>query len=170
MDNMIPKIKNTLARYFRGLLFQMTGIFTLVYIGLKFVAGLEDVLVIAIFAAFANLIPYIGPFFGFAFALIIGVGQAYVLGTDINLLILTLKIMVVFAITQITDNSVFQPVIFSKSIDAHPLEIFIVIAIAGTLFGAPGMIIAVPAYSVLRIFAKEFLQRYKFIRSLTKNV
>ena len=40
--NMLPKIKRTLARYLMGLIFQMTGIFTLVFVGLKFVVGLES--------------------------------------------------------------------------------------------------------------------------------
>ena len=169
-ENMLPKIKHTLGRYFRGLLMQMTGIFTLVFLGLKFIAGVEDALVIALFAAFANLIPYIGPIFGMVFGLIVGVGQAYAIGMDVHFGLLAAKILLVFAITQLTDNMVFQPVIFSNSINAHPLEIFIVIMVAGTLFGATGMIIAIPTYSVLRIFSKEFLQGSKVIRNLTRNV
>lgn len=168
--NMLPTIKRTLSRYFMGLLFQMGGVFTLVYLGLKFVVGLESALVIALFAALVNLIPYIGPIFGMAFGVIIGVGQAYALGLDAHYGAFALKIMGVFAVTQLTDNVVFQPVIFSNSINAHPLEIFIVIAIAGTLAGATGMLIAVPAYSIFRIFAKEFLQNFKVIRSLTFNL
>mgnify|MGYP001581643204 CR=1 FL=1 len=168
--NMIPQIKHTLARYLKGLIFQMIGVFTLVFIGLKFVVGLESALVIALFAALVNLIPYIGPIFGMAFGVVIGVGQAYALGLDAHFGAFALKIAGVFAVTQLTDNIVFQPVIFSNSINAHPLEIFIVIAIAGTLAGAAGMLIAVPAYSIFRIFAKEFLQNFKVIRRLTFNL
>lgn len=167
---MMPKIKRTLSRYLMGLIFQMTGIFTLIFIGLKFVVGLESALVIALFAALVNLIPYIGPIFGMAFGIVIGVGQAYALGMDAHLGVFAVKIAGVFAVTQLTDNIIFQPVIFSNSINAHPLEIFIVIAIAGTLAGATGMLIAVPAYSIFRIFAKEFLQSFKIIRSLTFNI
>jgi len=169
-EHIIPKIKNTLFRYFRGLLVQMTGIFTLVFLGLKFFVGLESAMVIALFAALVNLIPYIGPIFGMAFGLIIGVGQAYALGLDVHYGIFAVKILMVFGVTQATDNFFFQPIIFSNSINAHPLEIFVVIMVAGSLAGAAGMLVAVPFYSVLRIFSKEFLQRYKPIRSLTKNV
>jgi predicted PurR-regulated permease PerM len=168
--SMMPKMKQTLARYLKGLIVQMLGVFTLVFLGLKFFVGLESALVIALFAALVNLIPYIGPIFGMAFGVIIGVGQAYALGLDAHLGAVALKIVGVFAVTQLTDNVVFQPVIFSNSINAHPLEIFIVIAIAGTLAGATGMLIAVPTYSIFRIFAKEFLQHFKIIRSLTFNL
>ncbi len=169
-ESIIPKIKNTLSRYFRGLLIQMTSIFTLVFLGLRFFVGLESAMIIALFAALVNLVPYIGPLFGTAFGLIIGVGQAYALGLDVNFGIFALKILTVFGVTQAVDNFLLQPIIFSKSINAHPLEIFLVIMIAGTLGGATGMLIAIPFYSALRIFAKEFLQRFKPIRSLTKNL
>jgi predicted PurR-regulated permease PerM len=56
-----------------------------------------------------------------------------------------------FAGVQLLDNLVFQPIIFSNSVGAHPLEIFLVISIAGTLLGIRGMIIAVPVYSIGRI-------------------
>jgi predicted PurR-regulated permease PerM len=59
--------------------------------------------------------------------------------------------------TQLLDNFIFQPIIFSKSIKAHPLEIFLVVILAGTIYGVLGMIIAIPAYSVIRITAKEIL-------------
>ena len=168
--SMMPKMKHTLARYLKGLLLQMIGVFTLVFLGLKFVVGLESALVIALFAALVNLIPYIGPIFGMAFGVVIGVGQAYALGLDAHFGAFALKIAGVFAVTQLTDNILFQPIIFSNSINAHPLEIFIVIAIAGTVFGAAGMLIAVPTYSIFRIFGKEFLQHFKIIRSLTFNL
>jgi predicted PurR-regulated permease PerM len=59
--------------------------------------------------------------------------------------------------TQLLDNFIFQPLIFSKSIKAHPLEIFLVVIAAGTLYGVIGMLIAIPAYSVIRITTKQIL-------------
>ena len=169
ISNILPKIKRTLFRYALGLSLQMTGIFLIVYIGLRIV-GVESALVIAVFAAFINLIPYVGPMIGAIFGLILGLGQAYALDPTIGFGLLALKIALVFATAQLTDNFVYQPLIFSNSINAHPLEIFIVISIAGLLGGIFGMVIAVPTYSMLRIVGKEFLTNSKFIQALTKNV
>ena len=169
-EHISPKIKHILGRYFRGLLLQMSGVFILVYSGLYFFAGVENALVIALFAALVNLIPYIGPIIGMAFGIFIGVGQAFALGLDPNYGLLTLKIIAVFGTTQLIDNILFQPIIFSNSVNAHPLEIFLVIALAGTIFVATGMILAIPVYSVIRIFAKEFLPNNRFIQTLTKNL
>jgi predicted PurR-regulated permease PerM len=169
VSNILPKLKRTLFRYAIGLSLQMTGVFLIVFTGLRIV-GIESALVIAVFAAFINLIPYVGPMIGASFGLILGLGQAYALDPSIAIGFLALKIALVFLITQLTDNFIFQPLIFSTSINAHPLEIFIIISIAGLLGGILGMVIAVPTYSMLRIVAKEFLAHSKFIQALTKNV
>jgi predicted PurR-regulated permease PerM len=83
---------------------------------------------------------------------------------------LMLRMGLVFWIVQILDNNLFQTWIFSNSVNAHPLEIFLVIVLAGTLAGIPGMIFAVPGYTFLRIIGKQFFTNFKFVRSLTKNM
>ncbi len=90
------------------------------------------------------------------------------LGMDLGPLIL--KILSVFAVAQLTDNFVLQPLIFSKSVKAHPLEIFVVIMAAGMIAGVLGMILAVPTYTFLRIVGKEFFQGYKVVQGLTKDL
>lgn len=60
--------------------------------------------------------------------------------------------------------------IFSMSVRAHPLEIFLVILIAGTLAGIPGMILGIPGYTVIRVFAKEFPDQVRIVKKLTSNI
>ena len=81
-----------------------------------------------------------------------------------------LQALSVFVVAQMIDNFVLQPTIFSKSVKAHPLEIFLVILSAGSLGGIVGMILAIPLYSFLRIVAKEFFNGYKVVQGLTKNI
>jgi predicted PurR-regulated permease PerM len=75
-------------------------------------------------------------------------------------------LVVVYAITQMLDNYIFQPTIFSNSIHAHPLEIFLVILIAGTLGGIIGMVIAIPLYAFMRIVFIEMNREFGFIERL----
>ena len=169
IEIILPKIKVTIYRYSLGLALQMTGIFLVVFIGLT-IAGVDSAIVIAVAAAFFNLIPYLGPLIGATFGLILGLGQSIALYPDASVGLLALKIVAVFGVTQLTDNFLFQPLIFSNSIKAHPLEIFLVISIAGLMGGIIGMVIAVPAYGMLRIVIKEFWSDSKFVQSLTRNV
>ena len=75
-----------------------------------------------------------------------------------------------FAFGQIIDNFLSQPLIFSNSVKSHPLEIFLVIVIAGLLFGPIGMIAAIPTYTALKVIGKEFLSENRIIKELTKNL
>jgi predicted PurR-regulated permease PerM len=77
---------------------------------------------------------------------------------------------VVFVSVQLIDNFVFQPLIFSNSVHAHPLEIFIVLLIAGSVGGILGMLLAIPSYTVLRVFAKEFFNKFRVVQKLTKKI
>ncbi len=65
---------------------------------------------------------------------------------------------------------VFQPIIFSNSVKAHPLEIFIVVLAAGFAAGIPGMILGIPAYTVLRVFAREFFYGFKAVQKITSSL
>jgi predicted PurR-regulated permease PerM len=53
---------------------------------------------------------------------------------------------------------------------AHPLEIFIVISMAGLLGGVSGMVLAIPGYTLIRIVAREFLSGFKIVDALTEKI
>jgi predicted PurR-regulated permease PerM len=78
--------------------------------------------------------------------------------------------ILVEAIVHLIDNIVFQPIIFSNSVKAHPLEIFIVVLSAGFAAGVPGMILGIPAYTVIRVFAREFFNNFKAVQKITSSL
>ena len=82
----------------------------------------------------------------------------------------TIYVLSGFWIVQIIDNNVSQPSIFSKSVSSHPLEIFLIILIAGFIFGILGMIVAVPLYTIFKVIGKEFFPENKIIMLLTKDI
>ncbi|MCG8323607.1 MAG: AI-2E family transporter [Cytophagales bacterium] len=159
----IHKIEKLLSNYLIGLLLQMISIFSIAAIGLS-ILGIKYALTIAVFAAVANLIPYAGPILGAGFGIIVGVSTA---GTFLNTqdyIFLLLKIVTVFSVVQLTDNLVLQPLIFSKSVKAHPLEIFVIIFAGATIAGVVGMIVAIPFYTVLRVSVVELYKGFKQYR------
>ena len=82
----------------------------------------------------------------------------------------TIYVLIGYIIAQLVDNFFSQPFIFSQSVKSHPLEIFLIIIIGGLLFGIVGMIVAVPAYTALKVILKEFLADNKIVKSLTKDL
>jgi predicted PurR-regulated permease PerM len=164
-------IKRLLTRYFIGILIQSTCIMILITIGMT-IAGIEfqQALVMGLILGILNVIPYVGPWLGLFIAIIMGVASH--MNQDFNTVVVPLVtyMIIVEAITHLIDNVVFQPVIFSNSVKAHPLEIFVVVLASGLAAGIPGMILGIPAYTVLRVFAREFFNNFKAVQKITSSL
>lgn len=156
----IYKIEKLLSNYLLGLLFQMFAIFSIASFGLSLL-GIRYALTIALFAAVSNLIPYAGPVLGAAFGVIVGVSTGDFMMDTSAIWLMVLKILAVFSVVQLTDNLLLQPLIFSKSVKAHPLEIFVIIFVGANLAGILGMIVAIPVYTVIKVSIKELYSGYK---------
>ncbi|RYZ80174.1 MAG: AI-2E family transporter, partial [Proteobacteria bacterium] len=167
--NSFEKMNHLLSRYFIGLLLQLTVIFVL-YLIVLLIFGVQNALIIAFLCALLNIIPYVGPLIGSVLAAVLTMMSN--LGSDFQSEILptTIYVMIGFWIVQVIDNNLTGPLIFSSSVNSHPLEIFLVILIAGFLFGILGMVIAVPMYTILKVVAKEFFPEYKIVKLLTRDI
>ena len=167
----MDSVRHLLMRYFVGLLGQASGVTILTTIGMN-IAGIEFTLavVIGLIVGVINVIPYLGPYLGGAIGILLGVANNLHMDFSAELLPMVLSMLAVIVVVQLVDNFLFQPLIFSKSVRAHPLEIFLVILIAGTLAGIPGMILGIPTYTVIRVFAKEFLSQVRVVKKLTRNI
>jgi predicted PurR-regulated permease PerM len=165
----LAKIRKLLSRYFIGLLLQVT-ILLLIYSIVLLIFGIENAFIIAFICALLNLIPYVGPLI--AAFMMVSLSMSSNITEDFSTVILPKSIYVFlgFVIGQLIDNFISQPIIFSKSVKSHPLEIFIVILIAGILFGTTGLIFAIPIYTAIKVIFKEFFAQYKIVQSLTKDL
>ncbi|HPR32627.1 MAG TPA: AI-2E family transporter [Prolixibacteraceae bacterium] len=167
----LDRISYLLRRYFIGLLLEILGVMTLDSLGLVIV-GLDfsDAVVIGLVCGLFNVIPYLGPWLGAFVGLLIGLA----LNINADFLSYTFPLLgymtIVFVSVQVIDNVLFQPLIYSSSVKAHPMEIFLVIMAAGSLAGIPGMILAIPVYTILRVFGAEFFSNIKLIRKITENM
>lgn len=167
--NSLLKVNHLLSRYFIGLLIQLFIVFVL-YLIVLLIFGIQNAVLIAFLCAVLNIVPYIGPLIASVVAAVLTmIGN---LGSDFQteILPLTIYVMIGFWIVQLIDNNVSSPIIFSKSVSSHPLEIFLVVLVAGYLLGIVGMIVAIPFYTVLKVFGKEFFPKNKIIQLLTKNI
>ncbi|MGA9638261.1 AI-2E family transporter [Flavobacterium sp.] len=167
--NSIEKINQLLTRYFIGLMIQLTVVFIL-YFTVLLIFNSKNAFVIAFLCALLNIIPYIGPIIGTVLAALLTLIGG--IGTDFKteMLPTTIYVIIGFLLVQVIDNNINQPIIFSKSVNSHPLEIFLVILISGITFGVFGMVIAIPIYTILKVIAKEFFPKNKIVAVLTENI
>ncbi|MBP7644990.1 MAG: AI-2E family transporter, partial [Saprospiraceae bacterium] len=165
----IDESSKLLIRYFIGIFIQIT-IVTIVSTILLSALGIQNALLIAFFAAIMNVIPYMGPIIGASFGAIITISSNLNVSFYNELFPQLIKVFIVFGIVQLIDNFILQPNIFSKSVKAHPLEIFLIVLIGAKLGGILGMVLAIPLYTVMRVIGKVFLSEFKVIQRLTKNI
>jgi predicted PurR-regulated permease PerM len=167
----LQESRKMLSRYFIGLAFELLLVMIATTLGLLIIGfPFTMALLIGFLCGFFNIIPYVGPVIGATFGIILGLTNNLDLDFATQIVPMLGKMVIVFAVVQFLDNNIFQTLIFSSSVNAHPLEIFIVIIIAGNIAGITGMIFAVPGYTFLRIIARQFFTNFKLVRSLTKNM
>lgn len=145
--SLIDKIEKRLGLYFKSVLFQSFLVALFSYIFLS-IAGLQNALSIGIAVGVANTIPYFGPLIGYALSAVVSIletGDFSLTGFAL-LAILTVQIM---------DNVIFQPFIFSRSADMHPVSILFIILVGAQTAGVLGMLVAIPLATTVKITIKQ---------------
>ncbi len=170
----ILDIERLLSRYFVGLIVEIFGVVLLNCLGLWLIARIDFnyALGIAFIAGLLNIIPYVGPLIGELIGVILSVILKYGagIGLGVNIWVFALIVLGIMLTTQLVDNFIYQPLIYSTSIKASPLEIFVVLLIAGHIGGVVGMLIAIPSYTVVRVIASRFFYDNKVVKRLIPDV
>lgn len=157
-----------LARYFTGILTE--SLLLMIAVSLTMMAfGMKaaDAAFIGLVMGVMNVVPYAGPLIGGVFSVFVGIVtpiEGMTVGHTAFVIAGSLLIL------KGLDDFVLQPTLYSERVKAHPLEIFLVILIAGSLAGILGMLLAIPSYTVLRVFAKEFFSQFRLVRKLTEKI
>lgn len=165
----IEDSKRLLIRYFIGVILEILGVMSIITI-LLWIFGVKNALLIGFFGGVMNIIPYLGPIIGTTIGVTLGMTATLTAGVYSELFPELLKLLGVFIGANFIDNNFLVPMIYSSSVKAHPLEIFCIIIMGGSLAGILGMLLAVPVYTVLRVIGKEFFQQYRIIKKLTEKI
>jgi predicted PurR-regulated permease PerM len=164
----LDKVVHLLSRYFTGLLVESLILMTVISVTLVlFGMNTENACFIGVIMGVMNVIPYAGPLMGGIASLFLGiVSPIYGCTIGYTLAVIAGTLLTVKGL----DDFVLQPTLYSERVNAHPLEVFIVILLAGSVGGIVGMLLAIPSYTVLRVFAKEFFSQYTLVKKLTKDI
>lgn len=174
VEKTLGEIVHLLSRYFLGLVIEVAGVIVVDFIGLWLIAriGPQYALGIAFIAGVLNVIPYVGPLIGEAIGVVLCVVLKYGAGMGLGVPIWAFAVIVfgVMLSAQLIDNFVYQPLIYSTSIKSTPLEIFIVLLIAGKMGGTLGLLMGIPVYTVIRVIAARFFYKHKAVRRLMPDI
>lgn len=160
----LNSINKLLSRYFGGLMVESTLLMTIISsVLMLFGMSVDNALFIGFIMGIMNLVPYAGPVIGCMLSVLVGI----VTPLDGDMLHTFIVIVGVVITVKLIDDFVVQPTLYSERVQAHPLEIFLVILVAGSVAGMVGMLLAIPLYTVVRVFAREFFSEYSVVRRFT---
>jgi predicted PurR-regulated permease PerM len=168
-ENIINNSQKLLTRYFVGLLTEVVSMMILLSLTM-WLLGVKNAVLFGFLGGLLNVIPYLGPVIGATLASVLAYTAALSGGFSPDLTWIVVKVLIAFSVCNLIDNFLIQPFLYSKSVMAHPLEIFMVIMMAGTIAGIKGMIFAIPVYTLGRIIAKEFFKHSKLVTKLTQRM
>jgi len=155
---LMHKIDETVGRFFRAILFEIVMVWIMASIAFT-IAGVPNSILIAAIAGFANVIPYFGPFSGWAVAAL----TILITGKPTILIIWAALAMY---IVQVIDNNIVYPVVVGKTISMHPLIVLLTVITAGWIGGILWMLISVPlvyiVYSLVKVLYDN-LKAFKII-------
>lgn len=164
----LNSITKLLSRYFVGLLFESFLIACAVSIAMIcWGMNTSDAIFMGVVMGVMNVVPYAGPFMGVCFSLFLGIItpiEGMGIGNTVSVILGSILII------KGMDDFLLQPTLYSERVKAHPLEVFIVILLSGYVAGIVGMLLAIPSYTVIRVFAKEFFSQYSLVQKLTKEL
>lgn len=142
--NMVEQIAGVIDRslggYIRGQLLVAGFVSLLTFITFHLI-GVKYALLLAMIMGVTNIIPYFGP--------IIGALPAVAITITVSTK-LTIIVIIAVLIIQIVESNFISPYIVGKTMNIHPIAIIFALLLGGKIYGIVGMIIAVPALTILK--------------------
>ncbi len=153
--NLLHRIDRQLGSYMRGMVLSVIIVSILSSTGL-YIIGLEHFLVIGLLAGLANVIPYMGPAIGIIAGVVAAVLQYSALSFGV-----VIPVIIVFAIVQLVDNVFVAPMVVGRSVNLHPLLVIFAVFVGSELFGAVGMLLAVPTTAVIKVSVRTIYEGWR---------
>ena len=150
--NILSRINYILNKFIRGTIYSSLIIFVCTLTGLL-ILKVPAAIVLALFCAVTNVIPYLGPYIGAVPAIIIGFTVSPLTG---------ILVIAVITAVQTIEGNILSPIIMGKSVKLSPVTILIGLLVFGYFFGMIGMIIATPIIAVIKEILIYYNEKYKF--------
>ncbi|MBI2551967.1 AI-2E family transporter [Candidatus Uhrbacteria bacterium] len=143
----LSKVQRKITSWVKGQLVLSAAVGTLVYIGLSII-GVNYALVLGLFAALVELVPYAGPFLAAVVAVFFALAQS------------TTKaffVVLMFVVIQQLENNILVPKVMQKAVGLNPIISILALVIGAKLAGIMGALFAIPVATALDVIIREIL-------------
>lgn len=142
-----------LAAFLRGQLLVMLCLGVIYAVGLTLM-GLNFGLLIGVISGLVSIVPFLGFIVGLSSALVVALFQFDSWWALVG-------VLGVFSLGQVIESVVLQPKLLGDKIGLHPVAVIFAVLAGGNLFGLTGVLLALPAASVIMVLLKEVKERYQ---------
>ncbi len=146
INTIAHKSFSIMPRYLTGILTVVTIMTVLNTLGFMII-GIPSPLFWGLIVSMLNIIPYIGP--------IIGFGAATIFSLLVAGPTTALFTMGMFLVIQFIDNNFLTPMIAGGQININALAAIISLIVCGMIWGAIGMVLALPILGLIKIICDE---------------
>jgi predicted PurR-regulated permease PerM len=146
----LSEINILAGSYLRGLAIECSSVGAMASLGLA-ILGVNYPVTLGIVTAVANVIPYVGPIVSCLIACLIAFIQFKSTGAVLNVVLL-------YTCVKLLDDFLVQPLTIGRSVKLHPMLLVITIVAGQKLFGIMGMVLAVPAVTIVQKVVVIFLE------------
>ena len=160
----LADLDRALGNYVRGIFLEccLLGLTVMLFLALVGVP-LRWTVGIGIITGASNVVPYMG----FAAALLSGLAYA-LLAEDIHPLLpivspenFAIWVVVAVALAELLKNVVYEPVVLGGAVKLHPIVVVIGVVGGAILFGPVGLLLAIPAMAVFKVFVSSAARQLK---------
>ncbi len=147
---LMTEIDEALGNYIRGQFLVCLIVGALAYVGYLIIGMPYPILLASVVAVF-NIIPYLGPFFGAA--------PAILMASTISIQ-MVIYVILVNLTCQVLEGNVISPQVVGKKLHMHPLFIIFALLVGGEVAGIIGLILAVPLFAIVKVVVHHIYLHY----------
>lgn len=173
LSNAIFKEKtyNTIGKYFNNtnavfFKFLSSQLLDAIIVGIltsiaMMILGVKYAILLGFLIGLSNLIPYFGA--------IVGIGITIIITIFTGGITQAIWLAIVVIILQQIDANIINPKIVGDSLKISPLLVIFAVTVGGAYFGMFGMFLAVPIFTVLKIFIEDYIEYKNTTKIVEKN-
>jgi putative permease len=150
------ELSGVIGRYLRGVALDGLAVGTLAALGL-WAARVPYPLLLGAFAGIANIVPFVGPL------LSAGAAALVVVLTPGQGLAGIVRVVLLFLVIKVVDDTVIQPFTIGGSVHLHPALLLGSVVVGNHALGVLGMIVAVPVATVLQETTRLLLEHRRVL-------
>ncbi len=144
------QIMEQMGGFIRARLLESVIVGFVIWVGLGIIQ-FPYALILAVFAALMNLIPYLGPLIGIVPGVLIAL-----VNQETNAV--TSYIVFIYLVAQLLDALIIVPMVVARIVNLHPVTVVLVVMVGSQTMGILGMIISIPFASAVKIIYASIYQ------------